>query len=337
MADYFFTTSPESTFHTQFSKYTRIPGSLDLLYVKPSMTAAQNNHLLPILGDAFMAELLTAVAGTPSASEAALIEKVREALAPLTTIELLPALNVKMGQGGITQNNNQNEQPAEFWQTRDLKRRLEDNANRAVSRLIQYLATNSSDFATYEDSAAHQRSQRNFCNDFETANIIAPLLKSYYVFQEIRPAMTRADEMLLRPLLTDPLFDHLKALSLAGDSWGVYEPLREAVQRVEIHTALSNSIEEAAVKYSAEFGIHIALLAEVESGRRATEVDERRRESVVRGHRNYADYAVNELKRILKKTPQTFPLYTPPTLPNKTIIEPGTNASIYPAFGLGSN
>lgn len=337
MADHFFDTTSEDTLKPQFNKYTRIPGSLDISYVRPAMTAAQNNHINDHLGATFAAELLTALDGTPSADQNALIEKIREALAPLTTIELLPALNVKLGQGAITQNNNQNESPAEYWQTRDLKRRLEDNANRAMSRMLDYLNTNAADFATYEGSDEHKRNLRNFCNSQKDANFIAPLLKSHFVFQELRPAMTRADERLLRPLLTNALYDHLKTIAEAGTTWGAYEPLRESIQRIEIHTAFADSIEEATVKYSAEFGIHIALLAEVETGRRATEVDVTRRESIIRAHNNYASYSINELKRLLAASPSSYPLYTAPELPDRAIVTPADNTGMYPAFGVPTN
>ena len=333
MAKYFFTLATESTFKTEIAEYVAIPGSLDIKYMKPAMLAAQRDHIKPLLGTAFYNELLDAT--PPSTDQESAIEAIREPLAHLSIINALPHLNIKVSQGGLTQNNVENESPALWWQVRDQKRELMKNANNSMARLIEFLEENAADYATYAASDARKANLRNFCNDFATANKYLPKVTSHYIFQQMRAAMTRVDATIIAKNIGPELYEYLKELTISGTAWADYEPLRPLIQKAELSLAFAEAAIESTIQWSDEFGIHVPLISESETGRKADATTIAQREQIIRAHEAKGRDAITALKEELTANADTYTEYTAPVIPTDTYVTTDTAGGIY--FGIGLN
>lgn len=334
MAKYFFTVTPETTFKTEIADYIAIPGSLDIRYMKPAMLQAQRDHIENLIGADFYDELLNPT-DPLTAKEIAAIEAIREPLAHLSVINALPHLNIKISQGGATQNNIQNETPAQWWQVRDQKRELVKNANNAMARLCEFLAKNAADYPTYEAGEAYKNNLRNFCNDFATANLILPKISSHYVFQQMRATMTRVDENIIFKTLGIQLYAHLKGLTIAGDDWGVYKPLLPLIQKAEVSLAFASAALESIISWTPEFGIHVQLISEVETGRKSDPTNIAEREQLVRAHESKGREAITALKNELTANADTYVEYVAPEIPVNKYVKTECKGGIY--FGIGLN
>lgn len=318
MAIHFFDTGTQQRLNDQLKDYIRVPGSLDIEYMRPAMTAAQNNHLLEILGTGLSAHLLTNVvpdpqAGGVTALDRDLLTRVREPLAHLTVIAAIPMINLKIGAGGLTTTNNEKEATVQWWQYRDFKKALQSNATQALDRLLVFLEKNGGQFASYDGSDAQKVNNANFVNTTAKARAILPLVKSPYVLRALRPAMNRADELVLKRALTDDLYAALKTLSAAGDAWEIspddYEPLRTHIEAAEMHLALAESLDEGAISWTEEYGIYVPIIAEVETAGRVQQTTIQQREQLSRKHSTYASRAIDLLREELKANATDYPLY----------------------------
>lgn len=333
MAKYFFTVTPEATFKTEIAEYVAIPGSLDIRYMKPAMLAAQRDYIEPLIGTEFYDELLAAE--TPTAEQTAAIEAIREPLAHLSIINALPHLNVKINQGGLTQNNVENETPAAWWQVRDQKRELVKNANNAMARLVAFLAKHAGDYATYKASDAYKNNLRNFCNDFAKANHYLPKVSSHYVFQQMRAAMTRVDENIIAKTIGIELYDYLKDLTINGTVWGAYAPLLPLIQKAELSLAFTEAAIESTIKWSPDFGIHVPLIAEAETGRKADPTSIAEREQIIRAHEAKGRQAITQLKDELTENADIYTEYVAPETATAPQVKTETAGGMY--FGIGLN
>lgn len=334
MAKYFFTLDNEQTFKTEIAEYIAIPGSLDIRFMKPAMLDAQRDHIENLLGSDFYDELLNP-ADPITAEEKAAIEAIREPLAPLTVLNALPHLNVKISQGGTTQNNIENETPAAWWKIRDQKRELVKKANNSMARLCAFLAKNANDYATYKNSEAYKNNLRNFCNDFATANLFLPKISSHYVFQQMRATMTRVDENIIQKTLGPELYKYLKDLTTAGTDWAAYKPLLPLIQNAELSLAFAEAALESIISWSPEFGIHVSLISEVETGRRADPTNIAEREQLVRSHQAKGREAITALKEELTTNAADYSEYKAPEIPTNPYVKTECKGGIY--FGIGLN
>ena len=347
MATHYFTTTTQEALQAELNDFIRVPGSLDIEYMRPAITAAQNNHLNEILGEELSAYLLTEVVPDPEASgveyiDRELLTRVREPLAHLSVIAAIPMINLKVGAGGLTSTNNEKESTVQWWQYRDFKKALQSNAVAALDRLLIFLEKKGGQFEDYEGSAAQKANNANFVNTTAKARALLPVVKSPYVLRAMRPAMQRADELVLKRTLTPALYTALKDLSAAGDAWTItaidYEPLRPHVEAVEMHLAFAESLDEGAISWTEEYGVYVPIIAEVETAGRLQQSTMQQREELSRKHSTYAARAVNELAELLKGNPDDFPLYAPATTAAKPFIKQGAEEkkeqNIYKGIGL---
>ncbi|MEM9823480.1 MAG: hypothetical protein AAF985_20520, partial [Bacteroidota bacterium] len=78
-----------------------------------------------------------------------------------------------------------------------------------------------------------------------------------------------------------------------GADWGIYEPLREYIEAAEIHLAFAQSIVYDTLSYSDEFKLHIPLISELETGRRATQASGQQVEVLARESKAQASSAID--------------------------------------------
>lgn len=345
MAKHYFDTTTLPNLLADFKDYARVPGSLDIEYVRPAMSTAQNDYINDLLGDALKDKILDEVLDDLAAADAIYqkaVERIREPLAHLTYIGMLPMLNVKVAAGGLTHNNNEKDTAVPWYAQRDLKKALQKNAISALDRLLLFLEKSGKDITEYSGSEAQKANNGNFVNTFSKAQAYLPIVKSPYVLRQMRPAMTRIDEQIIQEILTKPLYDGLRAKAQEGEAWTIdavdYEPLRKLIEPVELHFAFVQSIDEGAVSWTEEYGVYVPIIAEVETAGRVQQPTLQAREELARKHLTYARNAVNALKEHLAANAETYTLYTAPTVPTKSFIknlpEDRDQQNIYKGIGL---
>lgn len=331
MADYFFDISTDAKLKTDVADFINVPGTLGVDYWKPAERAAREQYINELISEEFATELLALAA--PTTKQQAVIDKIRGALAQLTLIKMLPKLNIKIQRSGIGQDNVQDQNAAPWWAIRDLKRSFQVDASIAVDSLLKFLEKNAADYPTYKTSAQATQNQKNFVNTVETASLYIPIITSHFVLTQMRPAMSRVDESILRLTLTPQLYNFLMDFVKAGTAWGAYEPLRKHIEAAEIHFAFAQSIPLSSLNYNEDFKLHVPLISEAETGRQATKVSQDEKQQIISASKKNGADAINQLKKELALNAIDYPEYIIPETPQEHFIKTDTG-TIYAALGV---
>lgn len=334
MSNYFFDISTDAALRTDLADYISLPGTFGIEKWKPAERAARNQFLVPVLSQTFIDELLAA--NTPSPEQVKAIKAIKEALAHLAMIKLLPTLNVSVQDGGMSQYDRERESVAPWWAVRDFKRALQTNATVALDLLLVLLKKNVGDYSSYQSSDQYIRSVGNFVNDVATAQKYVPVIKSHFLLESMRSDLTRVDEAHLLKILSKDLFEALLEFKKTDDDWADYSPLKPYIEEYEINLAFAESISGHTISYSEDFKLHIPLISEAETGRRTLPADNPMKEQLERVAKANAHSALNRLKNELTTNASAYPLYTAPEddavyIKAKTGSDKG---AIYPGLGL---
>jgi len=136
-------------------RLTNLNGSVEDSYVIPSVILTQDKYLQQYLGTDLLEKLKAEVkAGTLSGDYETLMDDfVRKVVCWWTMVDLIPALYVKIDNGGLVIRSSENTQAIS---PDDLHREVErarTNAQFYTQRLVKYLGQNSSLFAEYSSNS----------------------------------------------------------------------------------------------------------------------------------------------------------------------------------------
>jgi|GEM_PF-3054481 hypothetical protein len=180
--------------------------------VLPFVEDAEAEYIKPVLGDEFYDELITALAGTPTAAQIAAIAVLRPAVAWFTFEKTLIGLALSVSEMG----------PAEAvdtegrwlfprkWVSEAGRQQAFRNGYKKLEEALRYLEKNEIEYSTWYKSAAYCKEVGLFIpNATILANYI-PLDGGRAIYSRLRPAINKAELHYIKPVLGEALFNQMK-------------------------------------------------------------------------------------------------------------------------------
>lgn len=204
-------------------------GSLtDFSSISPSIRTVERRHLVPVLGDAEYAGLLTAYAANPhtfTAKQQALFDLCQEAVANLAMAVAISRLAVTISDSGVRRSESDSLKSAFQYQERNARESFTQSGFDALEDVLKYLDANKADFTDWATGPAYADYKTYFIQSAVEFSKYYDIRESRLIYLTIRPAMRQVENFYLKDVLGAPLFAALKAGQLAGDLSDEYQAL----------------------------------------------------------------------------------------------------------------
>jgi hypothetical protein len=204
----------------EFRQYVRLNAStedanfLDLL--QADMLLVEYDQLRPLLGDSFFEGLLETVAADGDAVQLRLRYLLCLALANLTMVEGVDALQVQISGSGIQIVSDANVKTAFQWQIDNLKLMYCRKGYGALDKVLDFLDAHATDFPTWAGSPAAARSREFFISSAEQFTEHYNISHSRQTYLALLSIIRKMERFALVPVLGQEYFAELKAEQAAG-------------------------------------------------------------------------------------------------------------------------
>lgn len=279
--------------------------------IKPDVRRVQLRFLRPILGKDLESTLSTKYEDNSlSEKQQELLDLVFPALAHLALWKYIPKGNVYLGDNGVQSVHTGNNKPAFEWQKGDLESSVRENGFDALEDLITHLEeVASDDFPEWLNSEGCTLVRSNFVNSAKAMTLhIAKMKNSRYLFQYLRPILTRVEKQRVLPVVGKPLFEALREEVSNGNLSEENKALMEFIEPAVCHGCWAEALVELALQVDFE-GVH--LLANTFSGttRAKQPAESERIEKVVAKHDMVAKEQLHLLYDFLLQNVEDYPLF----------------------------
>jgi hypothetical protein len=206
----------------------------------PKQISAEEEYIIPIIGQTIFNGLQTEANGSPGLSTATpLLKKVWAALAYLAYYKELPFINAQLSESGVKQVNTDKFQSAYRWQYNELKANIENEGMAAQERLLQYMIDNHSNDTAWTNSDAYKRLNKNLLRTGTDFSRYFTLLHKHRCFYHLQPIVQEIEDFFIIPSLGDSFFTALKtAATPTDDEKVVIDLLKKATANLTIYQAL---------------------------------------------------------------------------------------------------
>lgn len=222
----------------------------------PNMTKAERRFIVPILGNDLYDELLTHVeeSGTDADLET-LLDKVRQALAPLAYWIDLPTIQSQITDAGIRTISNDNMQAAHRWEYEEIKAGLEEDGCWGLEYLLAFLFANASTYS-WEPASEYDLIFKH-AQEFQK---YYPLYQPYRTFQSLRPVIKQIIDQYIISEIGQAFYEELIAeASPSAEQAAAIELIKQAVANLTVMRAVA----VLSVKFGAD-GFTVTLGANTE-------------------------------------------------------------------------
>lgn len=140
----------------ELMEYVDVNQNIEWTTLKRHVVKAENQVLLPIIGQAQYSLLLAALAATPSINELALIDKCRWVISSAAMWYALPALNVMVSDMGVVQNRSSESTaaPATQWSYREVRKNYLLDTQVFAEDLYRFLQAERANFTAWAGSSS---------------------------------------------------------------------------------------------------------------------------------------------------------------------------------------
>lgn len=271
----------------------------------PKQRLAEEEYILPVLGNTLFTSLQAEVEGTVTHDD--LLDKVRFASAFLIYYKELPLMHTIITESGLRTVTNDKIQGAYRYQYEGTRQHLENEGLAALERLYEFLMTNVGDYPTWQNSESYTRLNKNIIKTGKDFSAYYYLFQPNRTFNALQPVMQEVEDFYIKSLMDDDFFTYLKGLSTpTGDELTVSNYFKKAVANLTIHKAIT----KLAVKVRPE-GFTVMLASSdrnpaSETNAAVDQLEVLRNETYKDGN-EYLNKAVNLLNS--KASSTVFPLY----------------------------
>jgi hypothetical protein len=235
-----------------------LPASLtfNINDLKPYITRAEQRFIIPFLSKAQFDNLQTAynasIATIPtplSADNAALLDKVRAALANFAFMMYVPMGQVQIDSSGIRVSVTENNKPANPAQIENLIKSFSDGGYESTDTLIDFLEQNKSIYTLWAASSSYTEFKELFINttaQFTESVFISPsMANARRTFLSFRSTMKKVEDFFVMPIIAGDLFDEIKtqiaADTLTAENTKLLTMIRPAVANLTVAKAIANN------------------------------------------------------------------------------------------------
>lgn len=217
---------------TEVQNYVAINATSNIGTLRPYFRLAQRNYLVPVLGTAFLDDLVIlytdaafVVSAITDEKDEKAVSLAQEVIANLGTLHALPILSVQVGANGIQVVKNDQMAPASQWRTEQVFDSLSEVGHQAIDALLTYLDQEKSHFSVWAADPVYQNYKKYFIRTAPDFNQHYNIKDSRYLFHVIQYCMARVEEFEIKKAVGVTLFDYLKAQDLSGSISAKYKIL----------------------------------------------------------------------------------------------------------------
>lgn len=219
-----------------FKQFINVSFTFDVNNVFPGLKEAEEDYLVPILGEELYQILCEDVAGLGEIPEddAALINRCRKMVAPLSIYLDALTRHLKIGDSGIKKTSSEGTENIFQWEFLQVKDELEGKVARATNDLWKYLYANAAAFDWVDPSP--------FKTVFKTADDFSncyTLHLPYAVFPMLKPIIKQVETLFIHDAIGEEFLEELKVLAEpSADETKALALLRNAIAHFTIHKSV---------------------------------------------------------------------------------------------------
>lgn len=205
----------------------------------PKQRGAEEDYILPVLGNDLFASLQTQVTTGPI-TDTDLLDKVRAALAFLIYYKELPLMHTIITESGLRTVTNDKVQGAYRYQYEATRQYLENEGLSGLEKLYEYLMANQETFPTWQSSEAFTRLNKNLIKTGKDFSSYYYLFQPHRTFFALQPVMQEVEDFYVKSIIGDTFFSFLKdTASLSPEETIVLGYFKRAVANLTIHKAIT--------------------------------------------------------------------------------------------------
>lgn len=215
--------------------------TLHINSIGPVVPIAAQKHLVYWIGESQYDQLVTAVAGTPTTQETALLPYVRRALALLTMYEYSKIGGIEFGETGIHRHETDEKKSAYKYQENEYRNFMLQNGYEAIEQMLKFLETNESDYPLWQSDGS-SRNRSFFINYASELREVYAKYISRYTFELLRPLIEDIETFAILPLLGQTQYNALKdgisTKSLTAPETSLVKLIKKAVGNFAIYEGM---------------------------------------------------------------------------------------------------
>jgi hypothetical protein len=216
-----------------FKQFINVSFTFELGNTFPGLKEAEEDYLVPIIGQELYDEFVAEVAATISEEHEAIINLCRKYVAPLSILLGLSNRHIKIGDTGLKKTISEKTDNLFKWEYLELKNELEEKAAKALNNLYKYLYANA--------AALDWEDPNSFKAIFKTADEFTesyPLYLPYAVFPMLKPIMKQIEKQFLHEFIGEEFLNELKEIEEPeGDDLKAINLLKDAIAHLTIYKA----------------------------------------------------------------------------------------------------
>jgi hypothetical protein len=282
--------------------------NMDFASLAPFIEQAEREYIIPVLGIQQYGILNN---GAPQIIDQNLHAQVKIPLAWYAKYIAIPHLLARISDLGVQEVSSKEgtSVPVRQWSSRDVRVSCLHSADTALEQLMDWMERNAINLPTWTNSTNYTINRELFLSRATDIQAYFDIGGSRRAYMKLKPYILRAEDEVVRPLLGDAFFAHLKGLLIAGGATPVEEDIIKRVRKVCTYATLQIAAPFVQFKLS-QMGL---TLSTGQEGLDSTDQPSTQAYYLLlKGIKDDADKLKNELKQWLDTT-LPHPLYVAST------------------------
>lgn len=295
----------------------------DINRVKPHIANAETAYIRPLLGSSLFNQLQayydnpTAVTGSGSGSlgidteaMAALLAKVQKSLIHLAYFMGFQVLNATISDSGFKRTESTTSKGLYHYQENELKDYFKTAGFNAMDEVLEYLEENIDDFDDFDMQPTWTVYKSAFIPNTKIFNSIIDISSSRLTFLRLKSYAMLVEDLNIRPLLGDAIFDEIKAEMVKDEPAVKVLAILPNIRKVVAFLSTAMLMEESGADLT-EKGLYFeSTTATAPSDRNKQPAKQELITALAKRNRMYGDNYLEGLKSFLIRNPADWPAYS---------------------------
>lgn len=282
--------------------------------IQPKINDAIDRFIIPMIGEDTVNIAINAYGAEDEMSDE--VRKLYDLIAKSSIHFALATgyadLNVRLTAGGFGVSTGENMAIASAERVRQYAESRAIDAQIALDALIAYLESNTDSFNEYLESDERKNQREHFVYSTEVMNEYVMPGVMRWAFTQIKPAIRRVEETIIKGVLCKELYDHLKQLvisEVSAPDYGDYAPLVPMIQDVVSNLALAASIDRIGLKIDTVHGVYQSFYKNSNDPLQSKQVTGNDLSPIAAQYKVEGNNALEALKKELLANVDTYVLY----------------------------
>jgi hypothetical protein len=308
----------------EFAKHVTFNKSIELTTFEQYIKDAENEFLIPIIGQDLYDKLNTDYNASNTALASPfniLLEKCQSAIAPMAFSLYIPFGHAQVSKVGIQNSSTETNKTAFQWQIKQLVEASQTKAHSRAAKLMSCLFNSTYDFGTeWTESDEYLRFKNLLVTTIIDFNKYTSKPVSFYAFFNFYSLMLMAEDNDCASIISPEYLEELRtkkvADSLNDDDKKVVKDLQSAI----VSLTLARACEEYMIDFNS-LGITVSRESETLNNTSKEPAEARERNQFIQAKKTQANHVLNKLKTYLNTNADSFTtfkesvFYTPPAEP----------------------